>query len=99
MSSRDFPYWVEHFIGMVSLFFPVGVEKNKTWEKTQHLVNDKIDSQTTFVSKSLLVHIWYAFILSFFDLFILIQQAVKAENDLEFPPVRGTRIKICLYLI
>lgn len=99
MSSRDFPYWVEHFIGIVSLFFPVGVEKNKTWEKTQHLVNDKIDSQTTFVSKSLLVHIWYAFILSFFDLFILIQQAVKAENDLEFPPVRGTRLKICLYLI
>ena len=66
MSSRDFSYWVEHFIGMVSLSFLIGVEENKTWEKIQHLVNDKIDSQTTFVSKSLLVHIWYAFILSFF---------------------------------
>lgn len=62
-------------------------------------MNDKIVSQTTFVSKSLLVHIWYVFILSFFLLFILIQQPVKAEKDLEFPPVQGTRLKICLYLI
>lgn len=45
-------HWNEHFIGIISLLFPARVEETKKFSEIKHLVNGKIEIQTTSVSKS-----------------------------------------------
>ena len=56
-------YQTEHFIGIISLLFPAinTVEETKSSE-IKHLVNGKIEIQTTSISKSVFFHIWYMFL-------------------------------------